>query len=140
MQKFEIIAQKLFRLVVLRLVVIVTERVFGPNAKPADAQCSELDEGRELPIPGGCGKRRIAVQVRPNGTVFVGLFLSEEGVTKDCLTEAARWRRTLLNKVRELDEREDLGGWVTERVRVFVSRNDNERSEAEPLITADAET
>ena len=105
MQKFEIIAQKLFRLVVLRLVVIVTERVFGPNAKPADAQCSELDEGRELPIPGGCGKRRIAVQVRQNGTVFVGLFLSEEGVTKDCLTEAARWRRTLLNKVRELDER-----------------------------------
>ena|SRR3989344_6037411 len=139
MQNFESIAKKLFRRIVLRLVVSVTAQVFGPNAQLIDAQCSQLDDGKELPVPGGCGKRRIAVQIRPNGIIFIGLFLSREGVTEDCLTEAARWRQTLLAEIRTLDEHEDLEGWVGKHVRVFVSRKDDERSEAEPLITAEAD-
>ncbi|OHA08237.1 MAG: hypothetical protein A3B37_03325 [Candidatus Sungbacteria bacterium RIFCSPLOWO2_01_FULL_59_16] len=136
-QNFETIAKKLFRLVILRLVVSVTALVFGPNAKPADAQCSELDDGKELPVADGCGKRRVAVQTRPNGIVFVGLFLSEEGTTRGCLAEAARWRQMLLDEIRALDEREGLGGWAEEHVRVFVSQKNDERSEVKPLITAD---
>lgn len=140
MKQIAPIAEKLFRLIVLRLVVGVTARIFGPSAESADAQCVALDHGRELSVPGGCGKRRIAIQTKPNGIIYVGFFVSQEGITENCLAEAARWRQMLLNEVRALDECEDLGGWAVGRVRVFVSRKDNERSEAEPLITIEAET
>lgn len=130
----EAIAKKLFRLVILPIIVAVTDRVFGPNVQSADIRCAELDKGKDLPIPGGCGKRRIAVQARPGGNVFAGLFLTQEGLTPIGIEDARQWREALLEEVQAFDEREGLNGWATGHFRAFVARKDDDHSPPEILI------